>query len=200
MTRLFDRFFLTRADKWLYWISFGFSDFSHLGKNIAMLVWQFKKIVCIKYRNCIWENSGSLTNLKVLVVGGGAREHSICDAVYRSKDAELYSVMKNLNPGIQLLATDYFQEKETNVEKVVRYAMSKRIDLVIVGPEAPLEAGIINELNKAGIKACSPTKEAARIETDKEWMRNLLKKYNILGQLKCESFTDVKKEKNLSRI
>ena len=130
-----------------------------------------------------------------MVVGGGAREHSICDAVYRSKDAELYSVMKNLNPGIQLLAADYFQEKETNVEKVVEYAMSKGIDLVIVGPEAPLEAGIINELNKAGIKACSPTKEAARIETDKEWMRNLLKKYNIPGQLKCESFTDVKKAK-----
>jgi phosphoribosylamine--glycine ligase len=64
-----------------------------------------------------------------------------------------------------------------------------------VGPEAPLEAGLVNELNKQGIKTCSPSKEAARIETDKEWMRNLLKKYKITGQLKCETFTDPKKAK-----
>jgi phosphoribosylamine--glycine ligase len=131
--------------------------------------------------------------LKVLVVGGGAREHAICDAVYRSKDVELYSVMSNLNPGIQLLARDFLQEKETNIEKVVNYAKKKEIDLAIVGPEAPLEVGIVNKLNKASINSCSPTKEAARIETDKEWMRNLLKKYNIPGQLRCETFTDVKK-------
>jgi len=131
----------------------------------------------------------------VLVVGGGAREHAICDAVCRSKNAELYSVMSNLNPGIQLLSKKIFQEKETNVENIVKYAKEKGIDLAIVGPEAPLEAGLVNELNKAGIDACSPTKEAARIETDKEWMRNLLKKYKIPGQLKCESFSDIKKAK-----
>lgn len=133
--------------------------------------------------------------LKVLVVGGGAREHAICDAVCRSKNAELYSVMSNLNPGIQLLSKNFFQEKETNVEKIVKYTKEKGIDLAIIGPEAPLEAGIVNELNKAGIDACSPTREAARIETDKEWMRNLLKKYKIPGQLKCESFSDAKKAK-----
>ena len=128
-----------------------------------------------------------------MVVGGGAREHAMCDAICRSNDAELYSVMSNLNPGIQFLAKDFLKEKETNAEKVGEFAQEKEIDLVIVGPEAPLEAGIVNELNKAGIKACSPTKEAARIETDKEWMRNLLKKYKIPGQLKCETFTDIKK-------
>jgi len=134
--------------------------------------------------------------LKLLVVGGGAREHAICDAVYRSENAELYSVMKNLNPGIQLMAKDYLQEKETNIEKVVEYAKQKEIDIAIIGPEAPLEKGIVNELEKNGIKTCSPTKEAARIETDKEWMRDLLKKHNIPGQLKCETFKDVKKARN----
>ena len=133
--------------------------------------------------------------MKVLVVGGGAREHAICDAVCRSKNVELYSVMSNLNPGIKKMAVDFLQSKETDVETVLNYAKEKNIDIAIVGPEAPLEKGLVNELNKAGINACSPTKEAARIETDKEWMRNLLKKYNIPGQLQCETFTEVEKAK-----
>ena len=133
--------------------------------------------------------------MKVLVVGGGAREHVICDAVSRSNNTTIYSVMSNLNPGIKKLSKDYLQEKETNVDKIINYAKEKQIDLAIIGPEASLEVGIVNELNKAGINACSPTKEAARIETDKEWMRNLLRKYKIPGQLKYESFTDVKKAK-----
>jgi len=133
--------------------------------------------------------------LNVLVIGGGAREHAICDAVCRSDKTNLYSVMSNLNPGIQKLSKDFLQEKETNVDKIIKYAKEKQIDVVIIGPEAPLEVGIVNELYKAGIKACSPTKEAARIETDKEWMRNLLRRYKIPDQLKCESFTEAKKAK-----
>ncbi len=133
--------------------------------------------------------------MNILVIGGGAREHSICDAIFRSKDARLYSVMSNLNPGIKRLASDYILEKETNVEKIVQYANKNKIELVIIGPEAALETGLVNELNKNNIKSSSPTKEAARIETDKEWMRKLLKKYKIPGQLKYQTFTDPKKAK-----
>jgi len=133
--------------------------------------------------------------LNILVVGGGAREHAICDAVCRSEKVDLYSVMHNLNPGIEQLSKGYLLEKETNVQQIVDFAKKKKIALAIVGPEAPLEAGLVNELDRNGISACSPNKEAARIETDKEWMRNLLKKHNIRGQLRYESFTDAKKAK-----
>ena len=129
------------------------------------------------------------------MVGGGAREHAICDAVYRSKNVDIYSVMHNLNPGIEFLSKEYLLEKETNIERVVDYAKQKEIDLALIGPEAPLEAGLADELNRNGINVCSPTSKAARIETDKEWMRNLLRKYDIHGQLKYETFTDIKKSR-----
>lgn len=129
------------------------------------------------------------------MVGGGAREHAICNAVYRSKNADIYSIMHNLNPGIEFLSKEYLLEKETNIDRVVDYAKKKEIDLALIGPEAPLEVGLTDELTRNGISVCSPTSKAARIETDKEWMRNLLRKYEIHGQLKYETFTDVKKSK-----
>ncbi len=128
--------------------------------------------------------------MNVLVVGGGAREHAICDAAARAEQATLFSVMSNLNPGIERLATDFLLKKETEIHDIVSYAKEKNIDIALIGPEAPLEAGLADELIKNKIQTCAPTQNAARIETDKEWMRNLLSKYNIPGQLQHQTFTD----------
>lgn len=135
--------------------------------------------------------------MNILVVGGGAREHAICDAVARSLKVNLYSVMKNLNPGIEQMAVDVLLEKETNIEKVVDYAKKKDIDLVLIGPEAPLELGLADELIKNNIMTCAPKKDAARIETNKEWMRNIVDKYKIPGQLKYKSYTKSEKAKKI---
>jgi phosphoribosylamine---glycine ligase len=128
--------------------------------------------------------------MNILVVGGGAREHAICDAVSRSKQATLFSIMSNLNPGIEKLARDHLLKKETQIDDIVTYAKHKQIDIALIGPEAPLEAGLTDELIRNGIKTCAPKKNAARIETDKEWMRWLLGKHKIPGQLQHNSFTD----------
>ncbi|MEM0467042.1 MAG: phosphoribosylamine--glycine ligase [Candidatus Thermoplasmatota archaeon] len=128
--------------------------------------------------------------MNVLVVGGGGREHALCEAVLRSKKNVLYSVMSHLNPGIERIAEKYLVEKETNIRPIVDYAVQQKIDLVLIGPEAPLEQGLTDALQQQNINVCAPTQQAAQIETNKEWMRNLLQKYKIPGQLQYASFTD----------
>ena len=127
--------------------------------------------------------------MNVLVIGGGAREHAISRGVVRSEHP-LFAVMKNANPGIKRLADDFYLHDETDVEPVVEYAAAHAIDLAVVGPEAPEEAGVTNALKDAGIAVASPTKEAAAIETDKEYMRDLMDRYDIPGSLEARAFSD----------
>ena len=118
--------------------------------------------------------------MKVLVVGTGAREHAIADAL--KDDVELYVYMSKVNPGLARIAK-YMQGDEKDVQKVAEYAVSNRIDIAFIGPEAPLEKGIVDELESHNIKCVGPCRNAARIETDKSFMRQLFKDYNIEGSL-----------------
>ena len=125
--------------------------------------------------------------MKVLAVGGGGREHAAVEALYRS-GAEVYAVMKNANPGIIARSKRYLLENEKNVDKVVAFAKECDVDVAFVGPEAPLEVGLVDALQAAGIKCASPTKAAARIETSKEFMRELVEKHHIAGNLSYAAF------------
>lgn len=129
--------------------------------------------------------------MNVLVIGGGAREHVMCEAIYQSRKTTLFSVMNNVNPGIQSMSTSFLKQKETEIKPIVDYAIENEINLALIGPEAPLQAGLTDDLKKNGISVCAPTSSAARIETDKEWMRHILDKYDIGGQIKSETFTDI---------
>ncbi|MDO8727266.1 MAG: phosphoribosylamine--glycine ligase [Candidatus Methanoperedens sp.] len=119
--------------------------------------------------------------MRVLLVGGGGREHAIAEAISRSrKDPQLYAAMSKKNPGIARLCKDFILIKETDPE-IVNFAIRNKIDLAITGPETPLAAGIPDMLWDAGIPVVGPRKLAAQIEFDKAWTRNFMKKYDIAG-------------------
>ncbi|AEH25272.1 phosphoribosylamine--glycine ligase [Pyrococcus yayanosii] len=128
--------------------------------------------------------------MKVLLVGGGGREHAIGEALARA-GAELYVVSKHKNPGLARLAKDYSLAKETDVPKVVGYAERLSVELAFIGPEAPLEAGIVNALEEAGIPTVGPTKEAARLETNKAFARAFMEKHKIPGRKLFRVFDDI---------
>lgn len=125
--------------------------------------------------------------MKVLAVGGGGREHAAVEAFYRS-GSEIYSVMKNANPGIIARSTKHLLCDEKDIERVVSFAKENGVELAFIGPEAPLGVGIVDALEKAGIRCASPTQAAARIETSKSFMRELVEKHGIAGNLSFASF------------
>ena len=129
--------------------------------------------------------------MKVLTVGGGGREHAAVEALYRS-GAEIYAVMKNANPGILKRSVKHLLCNEKDVEKVCAFAKENGVELAYIGPEAPLEVGIVDALEKEGVKCAAPTKAAARIETSKTFMRELVEKHNIKGNLGFAHFDNAK--------
>ncbi len=126
----------------------------------------------------------------MLVVGGGGREHAIVEALLRD-DAAVFAVMRNLNPGIARSVRGYRLCHETDVSKVTEHALSYGVELAVIGPEAPLEVGLVDELNRNGIGCVGPTKTAARLETSKRFSRRLLKKHGVPGNVEFGTFQDL---------
>jgi phosphoribosylamine--glycine ligase len=126
---------------------------------------------------------------RVLLVGGGGREHAIARAVARS-DATLYACASNRNPGIASLAAEVETLDETDPEAVVAYAREVDATVAVVGPEAPLAAGVSDALDDAGVYAFAPTAAEARIETDKQFQRTFLDEHDIAGNPDYATFED----------
>ncbi len=125
--------------------------------------------------------------MRFLTVGGGGREHAAVEALHRS-GAEIYAVMKNANPGIIARAEGYLLAPETDLEAVCAYAKKVGAQFAFIGPEAPLEAGLVDALERQGVACAAPTAKAARIESSKTFMRELVRKYGIEGNLAFASF------------
>ncbi|MDI6898683.1 MAG: phosphoribosylamine--glycine ligase [Methanolinea sp.] len=126
--------------------------------------------------------------MKILVVGGGGREHAIAMALSRNSDVDLYAVMAQQNPGIAKLCRKFSIGKETDVAAVTRFAQQNSLDYAIIGPEAPLEAGVVDSLEKAGIPCVGPTRAAARLETDKAFCREMMESHGIAGCPRYRAF------------
>ncbi|MBI2078231.1 MAG: phosphoribosylamine--glycine ligase [Euryarchaeota archaeon] len=126
--------------------------------------------------------------MKFLLVGGGAREHALGLALTKTPDVKLFVVSKHKNPGLAAIAKQYLVADETNVDAVVKFAQKNKVEWAVVGPEAPLAVGLSDRLRQSGIHACSPTKAAAEIETSKRYMRELLAKHKISGNVRSVAY------------
>jgi phosphoribosylamine--glycine ligase len=131
---------------------------------------------------------------KVLVVGGGGREHAIVAALQRS-EATIFAAMKNRNPGIAKAATKVCLINELDVAKITDFAISVGAELAVIGPESPLEVGLADSLRAKGILCVGPSQAAARLETSKSFARELMKKNGIVGNIRFASFDNARDAK-----
>jgi len=115
--------------------------------------------------------------MKVLIVGGGGREHAIAYCVAKSSKVEKMYCAPG-NAGIAELA-ECVPIGAMEFDKLVTFAKEKEIDLAIVGMDDPLVGGLVDEFEKAGIRAFGPRKNAAILEGSKAFSKDLMKKYDI---------------------
>ncbi len=115
--------------------------------------------------------------MRILVVGSGGREHALCWAIAASPLCDkLYCAPGNA--GITRIA-ECVPIGQDDLDGLVRFAIESKIDFVVVGPEAPLVAGLVDRLGAKGINAFGPSAAAARLEGSKGFMKDIFAKYGI---------------------
>jgi len=117
--------------------------------------------------------------MKVLVIGGGGREHALAWKAAQSPQVETVFVAPG-NAGTALESN--IQNVEINaedIEALLAFSLQEKIDLTIVGPEAPLVAGVVDTFTASGLKCFGPSKGAAQLEGSKAFSKDFLKKHNI---------------------
>ena len=129
--------------------------------------------------------------MKVLVIGGGGREHAVCKKLSESKDVTQILCAPG-NAGIAQVARCIPEVKATDVEGIVALAKNEKVDFVCVTPDDPLALGCVDRLEGEGIPAFGPTAYAAQMEASKIFSKNLMRKYGI-PTAKCEIFTEMDK-------
>ena len=124
---------------------------------------------------------------KVLLVGSGGREDAVARELVKS-GASVYSAVKNRNPSIISLSQEHIVCDETDFRRIHEFAMEKKVDLAFIGPDPVLETELVEKLMSSGIPVASPDRKAAMIETSKEFMRDLMARYSIPGNIPSSIF------------
>lgn len=128
--------------------------------------------------------------MKVLIIGGGGREHTIVWKLSQNKKiSELFCAPGNA--GIKNLA-NCVPIQSTDIEKLLKFAKTENIDFTVVGNDDPLVMGIVDAFEAEGLKIFGPKKNAAILEGSKAFSKQLMKKYNI-PTAKYEIFSDYNK-------
>jgi len=125
----------------------------------------------------------------ILLLGNGAREHALAEAITRSgQKPSLFSFMKSNNPGIASLTEKTLIGSYSDLDAIIKFATENKIEFAVIGPEDPLNNGVADALAERNIPAVGPTKSLARLETSKSFTRNLVSKYSIPGNPQFKVF------------
>ena len=115
--------------------------------------------------------------MKVLVIGQGGREHALCWKLKNSPSVErVYCAPGNAGTALEATNVDI---GATDLERLVKFAKSERIDLTVVGPEMSLVAGVVDAFQAANLRVFGPTKKAAELEGSKIFSKELMRKANV---------------------
>ncbi|OCL28486.1 phosphoribosylamine--glycine ligase [Orenia metallireducens] len=128
--------------------------------------------------------------MKILVVGNGGREHALVWKLKQSERVEKIYVAPG-NAGTANLAKN-IEIEATDIDKLIKFCKEEKVDLTVVGPEAPLVAGVVDAFEGEGLKVFGPNQAAAQLEGSKVFSKDFMKRYNI-PTAKYESFADAKK-------
>ena len=115
--------------------------------------------------------------MKILVVGGGGREHAICWKLNNESNVEKIYCAPG-NAGISNVA-ECIDIGDSDIENLLKFAKENQIDLTIVGPEIPLVAGIVDAFEKEGLKIFGPNKECAQLEGSKAFSKDFMIRHNL---------------------
>ena len=126
--------------------------------------------------------------MKVLLLGGGGREHVLGWKLSKSPRLTSLTSLPG-NPGLAELGPVVEGISPSDAGAVAAFARQQEMDLVVVGPEAPLAAGVVDALTRQGIKAFGPLRAAARLESSKSFAKEIMKRAGV-PTAEAGSFTD----------
>ena len=131
--------------------------------------------------------------MKILILGGGAREHAITKALIRTGTPAADIIVAPGNAGIALEVRTEPELDASDVLDVVKFALSNQIDLAIIGPEAPLVAGVSDALRSSGVEVFGPSKNAAALEGSKSFAKEVMAAADVPTAMarECSTLEDV---------